>query len=141
MTIRQTHEEGASSYCFIIHFLHIKSVKVDVKLLSTCFHYQYIVASCETQRPSRMPLLILSLTEGSVSPFLAFFTFTLLAATLRWDWPGVLATAIVLVVVLLAVSIQASSSPTVPEIADFDWNRAIIRAAFLMVAGAMLAYV
>src|SRR4051794_17782308 len=41
--------------------------------------------------------LLLILTDGFSSPFLVFFTFALLAASLRWDWKGILATMAVLV--------------------------------------------
>ena len=72
--------------------------------------------------------VLLSLTDGSTSPFFVFFTFALLAATLRWQWQAVVATAAALTGVLL-----------IAGTADLD--TAIIRGAYLIVAGGMLAYV
>ena len=37
--------------------------------------------------------VLLFLTDGPTSPFFVFFTFVLLAATLRWQWQAVIATA------------------------------------------------
>jgi signal transduction histidine kinase len=81
--------------------------------------------------------VLLSLTGGLASPFLIFFTFALLAATLRWQWHAVLATAAVLAGVLLVVEFKQTS----PAGASGDVNTAIIAGAYLLVAGGMLAYV
>ena len=59
--------------------------------------------------------VLLSLTDGSTSPFFVFFTFALLAATLRWQWQAVVATAAALTGVLLIagtaeISTQQSSA-------------------------------
>ena len=43
--------------------------------------------------------LLLVLTDGFSSPFLVFFTFALLAASLRWDWRGIAGTMVVLVLI------------------------------------------
>ena len=76
--------------------------------------------------------VLLSLTDGPTSPFFVFFTFALLAATLRWQWQAVVATAATLTGVLL-IWIGTSGYN--------DLNTAIIRGAYLIVAGGMLAYV
>src|SRR5262245_25678910 len=47
---------------------------------------------------------LMVLTEGPISPFFLFFTFILLSATMRWNWPAVVATAAVMALVLLATS-------------------------------------
>src|SRR5262245_54141241 len=74
--------------------------------------------------------VLLSLTDGPTSPFFVFFTFVLLAATLRWQWQAVIATAVTLTGVLL-----------IAGIASIDLDTAIIRGGYLIVAGGMLAYV
>ena len=82
--------------------------------------------------------VLLCLTDGPTSPFFVFFTFTLLAATLRWHWQAVVATAAALSGVLLVASI-AKGAPA--STAGNDLNTAIISGAYLIVAGGMLAYV
>src|SRR5262249_31277760 len=79
---------------------------------------------------------LLSLTDGPSSPFFVFFTFVLLAAMLRWQWPAVIATAAALMGVLFVVRITKLTTN-----ADNDLDAAIIRGAYLIVAGGMLAYV
>jgi signal transduction histidine kinase len=74
--------------------------------------------------------VLVFLTDGPTSPFFVFFTFALLAATLRWQWQAVVATAAMLTGVLLLAGTK-----------DIDLNTAIIRGAYLLVAGGMLAYV
>jgi hypothetical protein len=79
---------------------------------------------------------LLFFTEGPSSPFFVFFTFALLAAMLRWQWQVVIATAAALMGVLFIVRITG-----VAIAANNDLNAAIIRGAYLIAAGGMLAYV
>jgi signal transduction histidine kinase len=81
--------------------------------------------------------VLMHFTDGPTSPFFVFFTFALLAAMLRWDWPGVIMTTIVLVGILVLISYVGFSSA--PE-GDDEVNRLIVRATYLFVAGAILAY-
>jgi len=82
--------------------------------------------------------VLLCLTDGPTSPFFVFFTFALLAATLRWHWQAVVATAAALSGVLLVSSIVKG---TPASAAGNDLNTAIISGTYLIVAGGMLAYV
>jgi signal transduction histidine kinase len=82
--------------------------------------------------------VLLCLTDGPTSPFFVFFTFALLAATLRWRWQAVVATAAVLAGVFLVASINKGTSASAE---GNDLNTAIISGAYLIVAGGMLAYV
>src|SRR6184192_3459423 len=79
---------------------------------------------------------LLSLTEGPTSPFFVFFTFALLAATLRWQWQAVVVTAAALIGVLFIVKIT-EVAPAVNN----DLNAAVISGAYLITSGGMLAYV
>src|SRR5437899_113592 len=85
--------------------------------------------------------ILLFLTDGPTSPFFAFFTFILLAATMRWRARAVLITAVALALVLLTASFLEAANPIPPEPADYALNKAVIRGAYLIVIGAMLAYV
>lgn len=81
--------------------------------------------------------LLMYLTEGPTSPFFVFFTFALLAATLRWQWRGTLATGAAALVVLLALGGLAGKTLSGPA---FELNRLIIRSIYLAVAAAMLTF-
>lgn len=80
---------------------------------------------------------VMYLTEGSTSPFFVFFTFSLLAATLRWGWKSVLWTAAASITVLVLLGMGAGVLGKDP---DFELDRFIIRSVYLAVAGAVLAF-
>jgi signal transduction histidine kinase len=80
--------------------------------------------------------LLLFLSDGFSSPFLVFFTFVLLAASLRWDWQGIVATTATLT--LLAVVIALIDSSLMRQ--SFDLKDSIIRIAYLVVTATLLAY-
>lgn len=82
--------------------------------------------------------ILMYLTEGPTSPFFVFFTFALLAATLRWQWRGTLWTAAAAMVVLLLLG--GTAGPTLAG-EDFELNRVIIRMVYLTVAAGLLSYV
>jgi len=84
--------------------------------------------------------VLMHLTEGPTSPFFVFFTFSLLAATLQWRWRGALATAGLLIVLLLGLA-GADALIAEPGESRVELNRLVIRSAYLLVAGTMLAYV
>jgi signal transduction histidine kinase len=83
---------------------------------------------------------LMHFTDGPTSPFFVFFTFALLAATLRWNWRGALGTSVLLVLLLVLISAGEVLLGSVPD-GDFELNRLIMRSAYLIVAGAMLGYV
>jgi signal transduction histidine kinase len=81
------------------------------------------------------------LSQARPGPFFAFFALViLLAAALRWDWQGVLATGAVLAVVMLAVGAVASRSASADASDGFALNGAIVRGLNLIAAGGFLAY-
>jgi signal transduction histidine kinase len=80
--------------------------------------------------------LLLLLTEGFSSPFLVFFTFALLAASLRWNWQGIAITMALLA--LIATVIALLNYGVSGQIAHI--HQSVIRAAYLIATGTILAY-
>jgi signal transduction histidine kinase len=86
--------------------------------------------------------LLLLLTQAMTGPFFVFFTFVLLAATLRWDWPSVFATLIVLLLVLIVLNTLAGAREiATPGAIPNNFTHLLVRASYLVVIGGMLAYV
>src|SRR4051795_8873212 len=84
---------------------------------------------------------LMYLTDGPTSPFYVFFIFISLAGALRWDWRGAIGSAALLAFVLVLLYL-VDVNPTGPlESEAQDLSRAIVRGGFLMVSGALLAYV
>lgn len=81
--------------------------------------------------------IIISFTEGATSPFFAFFIFFLLAAALRWQWRGVLWTALAALALYVGVGVYAQEVLRDPA---FELNRFIIRIVYLAVAAVLLGY-
>jgi signal transduction histidine kinase len=106
------------------------------------------IISRRPERPSELYIVhavdlaisgaLLYLTEGSTSPFFVFFTFTLLAATLRWNWQGALVTTGALTFLLICDAVAAAFGAASDVVADL--SRTIIRAGFLLACGLMLGY-
>jgi signal transduction histidine kinase len=83
-----------------------------------------------------------SFSESQVSPFIVFFIFVLLSATLHWNWRGAVWTT-ALLLALLAISVLARVAAIESHIAGqpaLNLDRAVIRGAFMLMGGAMLAY-
>ncbi len=98
--------------------------------------------------PSRLPIithvldmavffLLNYFTEGPTSPFFVYFVFSLICATLRWNWRVTLWTGVVAVSGFIAMGIYTEN---VLKDADFELNRFIVRAVYLSVITALLAY-
>jgi signal transduction histidine kinase len=69
------------------------------------------------------------------SGFFVFFVFSLLSATLRWQWRGTLFTAVTAFgVALVSALYQASSAD------QFESNRVLIRGLYLSVVAVLLGY-
>ena len=69
------------------------------------------------------------------SGFFVFFVFSLLSATLRWQWRGTLFTAVTAFgVALVSALYQASSAD------EFESNRVLIRGLYLSVVAVLLGY-
>jgi signal transduction histidine kinase len=81
--------------------------------------------------------ILLYLTEGSASPLFVYFVFSLLAAALRWRWPGVLCTALATLAIYIGLSLYAERVLHDPA---FELNRFIIRCVYLAVVALLVGY-
>lgn len=79
--------------------------------------------------------LLVYLTEGYNSPFFALFTFSLVAATLRWQRRGLLPTALVAIAAFLGTGVYGEMIQRNP---DFELNRFLIRSFYLVVVSLLL---
>jgi hypothetical protein len=77
------------------------------------------------------------LTEARSTPFFAFFGFSvLLAASLRWNWQGVMGTAFVLAIAMWVNTLQHAG----PAGEAAARSVAFARSLYILMAGAMLAF-
>ena len=81
--------------------------------------------------------VLMSLTEGTGSPFFAFFVFLLVCATMRWHWRGTAWTAaaslgIIAILSLLPVSFLGDH--------HYEPHQIVIRVSSLVIVSIMLAY-
>src|SRR6476661_2094066 len=74
-------------------------------------------------------------TEGPTSPFFMYFMFSIVGATLRWQWRGALWTAAAALVGFNAVSVYASEVMDDPA---FEENRFVVRSVYLAVMAGLL---
>ena len=81
--------------------------------------------------------LLTYLTEGPTSPFFIYFTFAIVAATLRWQWRGALWTAALALVMFNGIGIFAAEVMNNPA---FEENRFVIRSLYLAVMAGLLGY-
>jgi signal transduction histidine kinase len=80
-------------------------------------------------------------TEGPNSPFFLFFVFVLFAAAYRWRLPETVASATLMVVLLISEAALVTYGPaTIRLEAEYEMNRFIMRAAYLMILAFLLGY-
>jgi signal transduction histidine kinase len=77
------------------------------------------------------------LTEGPTSPFFTYFTFAIVAATLRWQWRGALWTAAAALILFNGTGVFAAEVINDPA---FEENRFVIRSVYLAVMAGLLGY-
>lgn len=76
-------------------------------------------------------------TSGPASPFIAYFVFSLVCATLRWQWRGTLWTAVASLATFFALGVYFS------EILDdpgFELNEWVIRGVYMAVVAFLLGH-
>ncbi len=78
--------------------------------------------------------VLIYITGELESPFFVFYTFVLIAAAIRWEWTGTIATALALQAILIFVG--------VPDVEDgeSELNFLIMRSVFCWVTVLMLGY-
>lgn len=78
--------------------------------------------------------ILVYITGELESPFFVFYTFMLIAAAIRWEWTGTIATALALQAILIFVG--------VPDVEDgeSELNFLILRSVFCWVTVIMLGY-
>ena len=81
--------------------------------------------------------LFIYFTAGPASPFTVYFVFSMVCATLRWQWRGVLWTAVASIGVHLAVAVFFAEAPQEDTIESY---RLIVRVVYLSVIAVLLGY-
>ncbi len=86
--------------------------------------------------------ILVHLTEGAASPYFLNFMFSLLCATLRWQWRGALWTSVAALAIFVALGITTGYVLTGYVLRDpaFELARFLIRSVYLAVAALMLGY-
>jgi signal transduction histidine kinase len=77
------------------------------------------------------------LAKGPTSPLFTYFMFSIVAATLRWQWRGALWTAAAALLTLNGIGVFATAVLQDPE---FELNRFVMRSVSLAVMAALLVY-
>jgi signal transduction histidine kinase len=81
--------------------------------------------------------LFIYFTSGPASPFNAYFVFSLVCATLRWQWRGTLWTAVASLAVYLGVGLYFTEVVADPA---FHTYSLIVRGVYLAVTAVLLGY-
>ena len=84
-----------------------------------------------------MITVFMYLTTWTTSPFFVYLTFALVVATMRWQWRGVLWTAVFAIAAFNALGAYAAVVMHDPA---FELNRFIIRNFYLIVTATLLGY-
>jgi signal transduction histidine kinase len=81
--------------------------------------------------------LFVYFTTGPASPFTTYFVFSLVCATVRWQWRGTLWTAVAAMVAFVSVGLYRGEVLQDPT---FPLHSFIIRGVYLVVVAALLGY-
>ncbi len=81
--------------------------------------------------------LFVYFTAGPASPFTTYFVFSMVCATLRWQWRGVLWTAIASIGVYLGIAFFLAEAPSAPRVEVYQ---IIVRVVYLAVIAVLLGY-
>jgi len=77
------------------------------------------------------------LTDGSTSPFFAYFIFAIVTATLRWRWRGALWTGLAAMLAFASIAVYFAFLLGDPS---FELNRFVLRCAYLAVVTFLVGY-
>jgi len=81
--------------------------------------------------------LFVYFTAGPASPFTTYFVFSMVCATLRWRWRGVLWTAAASIAAYLFIAFFIAGTPLVPHVEGY---RLAVRVVYLAVIAVLLGY-
>jgi signal transduction histidine kinase len=79
--------------------------------------------------------LMLFFTAGTTNPFIAYFIFAVICATLRWQWRGALWTAAASLVLFLAIGLYL-----ILEEPGFNVHPLVVRGIYLALIAVLLGY-
>jgi signal transduction histidine kinase len=124
-----------------------RNVSEVYAILAVYLVYSTFLAAVSSQRPLDDRLhyvthaidivvlgLLAFLTEELVSPFFAFFTFALITGAMRWGLLGAVATALIMVGLLVAVGWPLD------EPGQYYVNVLVMRSVYALVAAVLLGY-
>lgn len=128
-----------------------RHAELTYALLSAYVVYAAVIVAliqCLPIPPSGIPVLthvvdlgaffvLTYFTEGPTSPFFVFFVFSIICATIRWQWKETLLTGLVAVVGFIAMGIYTAEYLQDPA---FELNRFLIRSVYLAVLVVLLGY-
>jgi signal transduction histidine kinase len=128
-----------------------KHARIAYSLLSAYVIYAAIIAVVvwRSDAPSNRQRLIthcfdlaffslfIYFTAGPASPFTAYFVFSLVCATLRWQWRGTLWTAVVALAIYLGVGLYFTVVVADPVFQSYSL---IVRGVYLAVTAVLLGY-
>jgi signal transduction histidine kinase len=77
---------------------------------------------------------------ADTSTFFMLFTFSLVVGLLRWNWRGALASSGLVAFAILLVPADFQNTPEGLKLMNSDLSAAVLRGGFVVVCGAMLAY-
>ncbi len=80
---------------------------------------------------------LLYLTGASTSPFFVYFVFSLVCATVRWQWRGIVWTAAAALLALVGLSVYAAHGGLLPAL---EVGRLILHGVPLVLVAALLGY-
>ena len=81
--------------------------------------------------------LLMFFTKGPASPFFVYFIFSLVCATLRWQWRGKMYTAAIALGIVMVMAVYPVNLLSDPE---FEIDRFIIRIGYLPFVAILLGY-
>jgi signal transduction histidine kinase len=81
--------------------------------------------------------LFVYFTAGPASPFTTYFVFSMVCATLRWQWRGVLWTALASIAAYIGIGIFLAAEPFAAHVEAYQ---IVVRVVYLVVIAVLLGY-